>query len=560
MKNTNFAILIAFMLVCFGNSFAQNFEWAVSIGGSEADLGTAVTYDNEGNVYATGSFVGTVDFDPGPGTFNLTSAGADDIFVTKLDANGNFIWAKQMGGGSFDYGTSICVDDLGNVYTIGYFRFTADFDPGVAVFNLTTTLNGIDIFISKLDNSGNFIWAKDVGGEGTNYGASIKLDQSGNIIIVGSFDQTTDFDPSSETFNLTSFGFTDLFVLKLDTSGDFIWAKQIGGIDTQIICEGMNIDASGNIYMTGNFIDVVDFDPGINEFILTSTLFSNDIYISKLDQDGNFVWAKQIGGNTDDLGLSIATDNLGDVYLTGYFSGAVDFDPGNEVFSLTSNGNSETAFITKLDDEGNFLWAKLVNAYLGTSLCVDPDNNIYTVGRLYGTADLDPGAGISNLTSAGGADVFILKLNPDGNFIDVKRMGGTEDDLVASIVTNSTGSFYITGRFKTTADFNPGSETFNLTSAGNFDAFIVKLSDLTTAQSDLFGSNNQVNIYPNPTENSINFSQKSNVSITNMAGQLIMQNNNIRSVDLSSHPVGVYFYAITDNLGYVIQRGKIIKQ
>ena len=559
MKNTHCAIIMAFMLVCFGNSFAQNFKWAVSIGGSAADLGTAVTYDNDGNVYATGSFVGTVDFDPGPGTYNLTSAGADDVFVTKLDANGNLIWAKQMGGGSFDYGTSICVDDLGNVYTIGYFRFTADFDPGPGVFNLTSTLNGIDISISKLDNSGNFVWAKDIGGEGVNYGATIQLDQSGNIYIAGSFDQTTDFDPSAETFNLTSFGFTDVFVLKLDPSGNFTWAKQIGGIDTQIICSAMNIDGSGNIYMIGSFIDLVDFDPSINEYPLTSTLFSNDIYISKLDQDGNFVWAKQIGGNTDDLGLSITTDNLGDVYLTGHFSGEVDFDPGNEVYSLASNGNSETAFISKLDEEGNFIWAKLVNAYEGISMCVDAENNLHTAGRFGGTADLDPGAGISNITSAGGFDVFILKLNPDGNFIDARRMGGTQDDLVVSIVSNLLGDMYITGRFKSTCDFNPETEVFNLTSAGDFDAFIVRLSEVVTGKPEIPTTLNELKVFPIPTDKSINFSQPINVVITNIRGQLVVDQKNTSSIDLSGYPSGIYFYCVTDEFENVYQRGKILK-
>jgi hypothetical protein len=321
----------------------------------------------------------------------------------------------------------------------------------------------------------------------------------------------------------------------------------------------MNIDGSGNIYMIGSFIDLVDFDPSINEYPLTSTLFSNDIYISKLDQDGNFVWAKQIGGNTDDLGISITTDNLGDVYLTGHFSGAVDFDPGNEVYSLTSNGNSETAFISKLDEEGNFIWAKLVNAYEGISMCVDAENNLHTAGRFGGTADLDPGTGISNITSAGGFDVFILKLNPDGNFIDVRRMGGTQDDLVVSIVSNLLGDMYITGRFKSTCDFNPETEVFHLTSAGDFDAFIVRLSEVVTGNSEIPTTLNELKVFPIPTDKSINFSQPINVVITNISGQLVVDQKNTSSIDLSGYPSGIYFYCVTDEFDNVYQRGKILK-
>ena len=138
------------------------------------DEGTSIAVDATGNVFTTGYFFSTSDFDPGTGTFNLTSLGLDDIFVSKLDALGNFVWTKQWGGTSAENSYSIAVDASGNVLTTGSFQSsTVDFDPGPGTFNLTSTGNR-DIFVSKLDASGNFVWATSMGGGGTS------VDGSGN--------------------------------------------------------------------------------------------------------------------------------------------------------------------------------------------------------------------------------------------------------------------------------------------------------------------------------------------------------------------------------------------
>ena len=132
---------------------AGNFLWAERIGEIARDYGKSIAVDGSGNVYTTGNFQGTVDFDPGAGTSNLTSTGLDDIFISKLDAAGKFLWAKSMGGTSEDFGSYIAVDGSGNVYTTGWFKGTIDFDPGAGTSNLTSKGNSWDIFISKLDSS-----------------------------------------------------------------------------------------------------------------------------------------------------------------------------------------------------------------------------------------------------------------------------------------------------------------------------------------------------------------------------------------------------------------------
>lgn len=223
--------LLQTIIICLFSivGYAQvELQWAKAMGGVNMDRGYSIAIDGYGNVYTTGNLEGTVDFDPGPGKFNLTSAGNKDIFISKLDPSGNFLWAISMGGLSWDEGLAIELDASGNVYTTGSFSGTVDFDPGIGIFNLTSG----GLFISKLDNLGNFIWAKGLGP--SIYGYSISLDDSGNVYTTGRFGWTADFDPGPGTFNLTSAGMGDIFISKLDSSGNFLWAKSMGGDTTGV--------------------------------------------------------------------------------------------------------------------------------------------------------------------------------------------------------------------------------------------------------------------------------------------------------------------------------------
>jgi alpha-tubulin suppressor-like RCC1 family protein len=453
-------------------------------GGSTSDIGYSIAVDSSGNVYTTGNFNGTVDFDPGASTNNLTSAGGNDIFVSKLDSSGNFVWAKRLGGAAADEGNSIAVDSLGNVYTTGSFFGTADFDPAAETTNLISS-PGIErnIFVSKLNSSGNFEWAKGFGATGFDVGRTIAVDSSGNVYTTGSFSGRVDFDPGTGEANLESSSavVADIFALKLNSSGNYVWAKSLGGTG---IDEGYSIavDSSENVYTTGYFNDTADFDPGASTNNLTSAGV-NDIFVSKLDSSGNFVWAKRLGGTAADVGRSIAVDSSGNVYTTGYFIGRADFDPGAGQANLTSasgsGGSDRDVFVSKLDSSGNFVWAKGLGgtaADESNSIAVDSSGNVYTTGFFNGIADFDPGAGEANLTSAGGNDIFVSKLNSSGNYVWAKRLGDTLSDTGRSIAVDSSGNVYTTGNFNGTVDFDPGTGEANLTSNGSNDVFVLKLT------------------------------------------------------------------------------------
>ncbi|MCD6017197.1 MAG: hypothetical protein K0S53_318 [Bacteroidetes bacterium] len=321
-----------------------NLIWAKSIGGTNSEYSNSIAVDASGNIIATGNYAGTADFDPNAGVVNLTSAGADDVFVVKLDGTGNLIWAKSMGGIGSEWGDSVFLDALNNVYTAGNYAGTADFDPGAGTANLTSA--GMDdIFVSKLDASGNYVWSKSMGGTLTDFANGLAVDASGIVYTIGNYEGTADFDPNAGTFNLTTVGAGDIFISKLDASGNFIWAKGMGSALSDY-GGSVVIDATNNVYSTGFFAATTDFDPGAG----TNTIISaggNDVFISKLDASGNFVWAKSIGGSGTDNAGSIFVDNVGGVYTAGKFSGTVDFDPNTGIKNVTSIGTGD-AFIHRM--------------------------------------------------------------------------------------------------------------------------------------------------------------------------------------------------------------------
>ncbi|MFT4668244.1 MAG: hypothetical protein ACI9XB_005227 [Gammaproteobacteria bacterium] len=392
--------------------------WAISFGDIENDRGFGITTDTFGNVYVTGSFRGTIDFDPGSNVYSLSSSSNTDGFVLKLDTNGSFLWARNMGGAGAASGEEIVVDDSGNVYAIGTFSLTADLDPGSDVYNLTDNGFG-DVFILKLDSNGDFVWAKAVGGVASDSGNSITLDDDNNVYTTGTFGNTVDFDPSSSEFNLTTSGLRDLFILKLDTDGDFIWAKKAGSssISFWTIGRGIKTDDSGNVYITGSFEGTVDFDPGVSIYNLSSSSDDRDIFVLKLDTSGDFVWAKSFGDESLDIGSGIVLDKSSNLYVSGYFRGIVDFDPSLEDHYLSGPSGISNTFILKLNKDGNYKWAGSFSGSetnFGRSIALDSWDNIYTTGYFKNTTDFASDSTVYELT-ANGIDTYVHKMKQPCN-------------------------------------------------------------------------------------------------------------------------------------------------
>lgn len=497
MKKIFFICII--LTRCFSSGLCQNLEWAYSFGStSQIEQGCSIAVDDSGNVYTTGYFCLTVDFDPGPGVFNLTATNYTDVFVSKLDNSGNLIWAKRIGGSNADDVHSINLDHSGNIYLVGNFSNTVDFDPGLGTFNLYS--NPYDAFILKLDANGNFIWVKQLRSSIEITGNKIETDKLNNVYIFGNYKDTVDFNPGSLTYYLNSNGNTDVFVLKLDSLGNFIWAKSFGAMDQD---NGITsaIDSLNNIYLSGWFIGTVDFDPDTGTYSIASQLGGLDSYIAKLDSSGNLIWVKTIAGNSSDQISSMTIDKFGNLCFTGYFRATPDFDPGASIYNLTSAG-AHDIFVLKLDLDGDFISAKRFGSEdedIGFSIVTDRWGDLFIGGKFTGALDFGNG---NILNSSGYYDIFVLKLSSVGNLIWSGKLGGIDNEEPANIAIDFVGNLYITGSFRQTVDFDFGTGVNNLISAGYEDIFITKYNSITSINEHKKDEN--LVIYPNPATDIIN--------------------------------------------------------
>ena len=495
------AIILLFLISTFYCSSAQNptFDWAKSFGGSSGDGTSGTLTDAAGNVYVMGTFWSTVDMDPGGGVFNLTSAGQGDNFVSKFDATGNFLWAKQFGNSANDNCVSMKADESGNLYVTGSYQATVDFDPGPGVFDMTCSTSGHAAFLLKLDGGGNFLWVKELSEtDYFNVGRDIAVASGGAVYLSGIFRGAADFDPGPAVVMLTSTGTAeDIFIAKFDANGNFIWVKQIAGLSGKA-CYSMSIDQPENIYITGTFYGICDFDPAATVFNLTANNTngsgSSDTYILKLDLSGNFIFAKQISAEDDDIGWELKVDQTGAIFVTGEFSGIGDFDPGPGTFMLNSGSYSD-GYVLKLDNAGNFAWARQFksvgvpnSASRGFSIALDNLGNVYSTGDFHGGVDFDPAAAAFTLNTAAMEDTYISKLDPAGNFVFALQFTSTDFTQSAEMFVDAQRNLVITGRYMGTADFDPTAGVASFSSLGSSDVFVVKLKQ-SCAQSSSYNIN-----------------------------------------------------------------------
>lgn len=349
-------------------------------------------------------------------------------------------------------------------------------------------------------------WVKSQTGSGYEYGTGIAVDNQGNSYSIGSFRSITDFDPSSQNYSLTPIGTEDIYILKLDNLGNFVWAIQLGGLGTNSSSDDDNpfqlvISPNNEIVVTGQFGGSADFDPSPSQFILNSNGLS-DVFIAKYSFQGSLIWAKSIGGTNIDSGKSVCVSNSGAIYISGQSFGSIDYDPNsgdyiippNLPYSNGSNSASVSLFTLKLSQNGDFIWANILDDYsdeIGYIVC-DEYDNLYQVGRYGGIIDADPGSTLTPLIgSSTYYSTFLRKLDPNGNLLWAKTISCSVNNTEPlSICYDQHSGIIITGYFQGTMDADPGNGVNNLVSNGSTDVFVIKfniLGDFIFANS--FGGN-----------------------------------------------------------------------
>ena len=399
-------------------------------------------------LFVSGNYSGAVDFDSSTNTLNLISNGGTDIFIAKYSTLFAPLWVYSIGGVGNDICNSQSVTSTGEVIITGSYLSTVDFDPSTVTNTLVNTSTTIqNTYIAKYSTSGGYVWAKDIGGRRSSSQSSlpvVALDASNNILVAGAFNATSDFDPSATVVSISPTVFNTTFVAKYDGNGNYVWVKTLNNIiNKELILNNSNT----NITIFGTFLSSTtsDFDPGTPVFNLDITNGTN--YFATYDSNGNFVYAKNMKPTITNV---INNDTQG-IYLMGTFSGTNDFDPSAGVatqFSVSSNG-----FIAKYDTAGAYVYVKPIGGNKGNNSTfnlssTDSAGNIYRVGTLSATTDLDPSSNTFNVSSPLGTGIFISKYSPSGSFIWGNTVPGSVGTSLSIYVMNTdvNGNTYVLGR------------------------------------------------------------------------------------------------------------------
>jgi hypothetical protein len=416
--------------------------------GSAADEeGFSVAADAAGNVFFGGYTTGTVDYGCGPIT---ALAGGGSALVAKLSAAGACLWSKALGDGTSST-KQVATDAAGNLLAAGAFQGNIDFGCGVL-----TSAGSDDVFVAKLSSAGACLWSKRFGNSLQQITAGLAVDGAGNVLVGGTFFGQIDLGGGP----LTSAGNADVWVAKLDASGNHVWSKRFGDTNTQFL-RGVARDAANGVLLVGQYAGSLSFG---GPTLTAAGLF--DAFVAKLDASGNHAWSKSYGDSADQSGWSVTADASSNVIAVGTFAGTVNLGGG----PLTSLGGND-AWMVKLDASGNHLWSKALGG-AGTqtayAVAVDGAGYVVATGILQGTADFGGGA----LTSAGAADVWLGRYDPAGNHLWSKRYGDAATQTPIGIAYDPSGNVLVSGLLMGPTDFGCGP----VVGGGGEDLFIAKLS------------------------------------------------------------------------------------
>ncbi len=479
LKSLSLCILII-SIFAVANAQTSDWSWAVKAGGPNIDAAADIAVDSNGNSYVTGQFSDSITI----GSTTLTSTANQDVYIAKASPSGNWLWARKAGGNNADDANSVAVDAAGNVYIIGNFNSSTIYFGNIAV-NRFPNSSSNDLFVAKLDPNGNWLWARGLGGIMTDVGMCIAVDANSDIYITGSFRSSVTV-PTSPSTTFTSFGYTDVIVAKLNSSGTWLWARQAGGSETDY-GNGISLDSNGNVYVAGSFIST-SFSLGNIVINNSGTLY--DAFVAKIDPNGNWLWARAAGGSCADMAYAVAVDPQDNPVITGSIGGQAFFGP----FTLTLTGFYDI-FVAKLDPSGNWLWAsKAGGTDWDEGLAVDTDvnSNIYLTGRFRSTCYF----GSLAVTSFDPleTDGFVAKMSPSGIWLDVTQTGGLGADCGKGIALDNASNIHTCGDFCGSAEFGP----YTLNSSGYSDVYLAKMSN-TSVQLELVSPNGGEIWYNNST-------------------------------------------------------------
>jgi len=481
IRNLRFLLLLVFFISVHSFALAQQVrpKWVDDLTNTQSTGNSQVsrmTTDKQNNIYVVGYFNGTVDFDPSAGVKNLTSVGAYDVFVAKYKQDGTLIWAESMGGNGDNEGEGIVVDKDGNISVTGYYGSPVfDADPGTGVYDFYDTTDHVNGFLIHLDSNGHFLWANSVnGGEGPDDNR-VATDSLDNVIITSAFIDTLTI--SGKTY--TPFNFEYGLIEKFDSAGNLLWdivLQPTQYIGANVIDD--KVDSQGNIIVTGNFANTVNFNPLGTAYTLTAPLFPFSFFVAKYSPAGILIWANainSIGGYP--LSPALALDRQDNIYFSSAFQQYINFNGSNQ---LTAKGAVDIC-LAKFSSGGILQVAKSIGGPTGTAfnteLAIDKNNNVFATGYFGNTVNFNPNTGTAaNLTFHGISDLYVAEYDQNFNYINAFNIGNPNcgSTLGYGLAVDTNNNLDLAGAFCSSVNFSPVSCPDSLTATGPTDPFIVQ--------------------------------------------------------------------------------------
>ncbi len=558
------------------------YDWAYSIGDVGQENLDALITDSENNIIIGGQMYSTTDMDPTEFSEILYQIGQQDAFIEKFDADGNVSWGVNFGGPAYDGIYKMTVDNADNIYAIGYYGYSAgtiDLNPDIVDQDLVVAHGGYDMFITKFNGDGEYIWGHGIGAVEDDWINNITIDDAGNIYITGQFKGTVDFDGTEAgilEINST-FDKYDGFLAKYNADGEISWAFRIGGVDDDFANE-VAVDAAGNILVTGTFQGTGDFYGQLltaADGTMIGWPKEGDAFIAKYNSDADLIWAKSIYGDDGFNGgysntvQALAIDDANNIYVTGVIYGEGDFDmeAGENMIETYSDYDS---YFAKYSPDGNFIWAhttapKVIGYNL--DMIIDAQQDIYLTGDFnYSSGspyeadfDFNPDS-IYALQAKGEKDIYIAKYDSSAELIWAFNLGGSGWDFATAIALDNDFNICVGGWFFDSDDFdaNPDSNfiwlPYTAPAYGN-NIWMGKYHQdgiTPVLLNELDAADQKFVIYPNPAVDKLNISiidnKNETIKLYSITGKLIYQIPFTNELNISDLPVGMYLIEINNEI------------
>lgn len=562
------SIFLTLVLLFLNYVCIAQIEWFDPVSYSSSVIQGKNATDYQGNTYSVGCFSSYIYFEPNGGIPYYTIGGLD-VYVKKIDSDGNFVWGKTFGGNLSDRAHSVIVDNQGDILITGYFEDTMDLDPSASgVFNVVST-GDRDVFFVKLTSDGDFVWGKTIGTTGADEGLIAELKPSGNYCFSGYYSSTyVDLDPGPGTAGQSSFDPTGSFFVELNPQGNYV--RGFGLSSTNLTITGVSSAENNGVYVSGHFIGHMDIDPGPSSQFISSTGPCGNCsvgFIVKVDSLGVMDWYQTIGEGVqfgEVKGGEVKVSETGKIYAYGLYRDSLTFYSGGNVFELFPAYSGYHGYLIKFSPDGVIEWANSIDCeYIETGAMALQGDEVILTGGFRVKVDFDPSSIVVEMNNELFAqDGFIASydtLTGSFNWVNVLTTEVNGFVMFENIAYDFQGSFYGSGDRNMEVDFDPSTGDFVVDGAYGA-AFIVKYDQTLNVPVSENGDFS-MDVFPNPTSDqlivSLTSSDNYSIEMMNQFGQCILYLEDLSNnfgIDVSNLSKGMYILRVRNSEGFAVRK------